>query len=224
MSTTPEPSTGGALAPILVTVAILAAAAGAWLAMGLLQPQGATPSSPTVQAATLLPTPKPLADFALRDQDGAPLTPAELRGQWTFLAFGFTSCPDVCPTTLANLAAVSRQLAAAGVAPARVLFVSVDPERDSPERLAEYVRHFNTQFLGATGTHEALRALTAQLGVLYARAPEQDTALGYLVDHSAAILLLDPQVRLAAIFSAPQDPGAMAADYSAIAQHSKTTL
>ncbi|MCU0836171.1 MAG: SCO family protein [Chromatiaceae bacterium] len=208
----------GRLAPLLVTIAILAATTGAWLAMTLLRPPPPpTPAMPQVQAATLLPTPKPLHGIALIGRDGAPVTAEGLRGHWTFLAFGFTSCADVCPTTLATLAAVERKLAAAGSDPAQFLFVSVDPERDSPERVDDYAHYFNPQFLGATASHAELGALTQQLGVIYARAPEQDGAAGYLVDHSAAILLIDPEVHLAAIFGAPHDPMAMAADFAAIA-------
>lgn len=209
-------TTPGRLTPILfVIVTIVAAAAGAWVAMSLL-PSGPPPAA-ELRAGTLLPNPKPLADFALTAQDGAPLSAERLRGRWTFVAFGFTACPDVCPTTMANLAALSDRLAEAGAPAARFLFVSVDPERDTPEGIGRYVRYFNAGFLGATGSHEELRALTRQLGVLYARAPQQDTAMGYLVDHSASILLLDPQVRLAAIFSTPHRPDDMAADFAAIA-------
>lgn len=209
-------ATSGRLAPVLfAAVAIVAAAAGLWLAMGLFPP--AAPPAPELRAGTLLSSPKPLADFALTDQDGAPLSADSLRGSWTFVAFGFTACPDVCPTTMANFAALSDRLTEAGAPAARFLFVSVDPDRDTPEGIGQYVRYFNPAFLGATGSHEALRALTGQLGVLYARAPQQDTAMGYLVDHSASILLLDPQVRLAAIFSTPHRPDDMAADFAAIA-------
>jgi protein SCO1/2 len=103
-----------------------------------------------------------------------------------------------------------------GGEPASFLLLSVDPERDSPERLARYVRWFNPGFIGATGDHEALQRLTGQLGVIYARADQQETAMGYLVDHSASILLIDPQARLAAIFSAPHRVGDMAADYATL--------
>jgi protein SCO1/2 len=203
----------GRLFPVLFALAISAAAAGAWFGMSVFD-KGAEPA-PELATGTLLPSPRPLAPFSLTNQDGATMTADSLRGHWTFVAFGFTSCPDVCPTTMANLAALSDRLAEREAA-AEFLFVSVDPERNTPEGIGQYVRYFNPSFLGATGTHEELRGLTGQLGVLYARAPEQDTAMGYLVDHSASILLLDPQVRLAAVFSGPHRPDAMAQDLEAI--------
>jgi protein SCO1/2 len=162
-----------------------------------------------------------LADFALVDQDGQPFSLANLRGRWTFLAIGYTHCPDVCPTTLATFAAVQGRIAALSskgeaVAPSQFLFISVDPERDSPERLAHYVRYFDPAFLGATGDDAQLRVLVAQLGLLYAKVEDQDTAMGYLVDHSAWILLVDPEGRLTAIYMPPHDPERIAADFFSI--------
>ena len=200
-------------------LALAAAAAGAWLGMDLFaRPE--RPNQDEMQTATLLPTPKPLAPFTLVDQDGGPYTQDDLRGRWTFVTFGYTSCPDVCPMTMATFNAVHGRLGDNEAAQqADFLLVSVDPERDDPDRLAQYVRYFNPDFLGATGSHEQLRALTAQLGVMYDRAEGQDTAMSYLVDHSASILLLDPQTRLSAIFGAPHDPQAMARDFALISGH-----
>jgi protein SCO1/2 len=177
-----------------------------------------------MRAGTLLPAPKPIGDFGLTDQDGKPYTLAALRGHWTFVAIGYTSCPDVCPTTMATFSAIVRKLGEGqGRHPTpRFLLISVDPERDGPERLAQYVRYFNPAFLGATGPHEQLKALTAQLGAMYARVQDEGSAMSYLVDHSATIFLLDPQARLVAVFSAPQDPLAMAADFATIARHTKS--
>jgi protein SCO1/2 len=220
LTTNPESGAGG-LRPALVAVAVLAAAAGVWLGVDFFRAGDApTPPANEMQAGTLLPRPKSLEPFSLTDQDGRPLGLQDLRGRWTFLSFGYTHCPDVCPTTMATFNAVEGLINAAGAGPgAGFLLVSVDPERDSPERLAQYVRYFNPRFEGATGSHEALSALTRQLGVLYARADDQNTAMGYLVDHSASILLLDPEARLAAIFSAPHDPRRMSADFALITAH-----
>ena len=196
----------------------LALAGGLWLGATLL-PGAGTPPIPQVSVATVLPQPRPLADFRLVDQDGAPFTLEALRGQWTFLAIGYTHCPDICPTTLATFAAIASGLGGGGEgrAPTRFLFVSIDPGRDTPERLAQYVRYFDPGFLGATGEDAQLRAFAAQLGLAYAKVEGQDTALGYLMDHSASILLVDPDGRLAAIFSAPHDSARMALDFMAIA-------
>jgi len=145
------------------------------------------------------------------------MTEASLRGTWTFAALGYTSCPDVCPMTMATFAALQRQIGSAegGQAP-RFLLISVDPERDTPERLAQYVHHFHPGFLAATGAQPVLQALARDLGGLYVRVDDPKSALGYTVDHSAAIYLLDPDARLAAIFSTPHDPTKMARDFAAL--------
>ena len=218
----------GARRAVLLFVLIAGAAVAAGLWFGVATFRGLSGSAPPqLQAGTLLPQPRPLADFSLTDQDGRPFSLANLRGHWTFLAIGYTSCPDICPMTLATLDALEGAIAKedtreGGQPRAQFLFISVDPERDTPERLAQYVRYFNPDFIGATGDDAQLRALAAQLGVLYAKVDGQDTAMGYLMDHSASILLLDPQGRLSAIFSAPHDADRMAADFISIAANHQT--
>ena len=192
-------------------VAVGALAFGLWTARTLLHP-----AKVTLAAGTLLPKPRALGPFALTDTEGQPLTPQALRGHWTMLAFGYASCPDVCPMTLATLREVRTRLGGALSPDAvRFVFVSVDPERDTLPALRDYVRYFDPAFRGATGPHTALQQLTSQLGVVYRRA-EGDSALGYAVDHSATILLVDPLGRLAALFSGPHDPAAVAGDLAAL--------
>jgi len=195
-------------------IGIAALLLGAWLASRVIAP-GLTIQSAgaTLKAGTLLPQPRVLAPFALTGTDGAPFTEGSLRGRWTLLAFGYTSCPDVCPLLLASFRDVHRKLVERRLdGDVRFVFVSVDPERDDIARLKDYVGFFNPTFVGATGTHAELQRLTRQLGVLYQRAPESGSAVGYLVDHTATLLLIDPEGRLAALFSAPHDAAAMAAD------------
>jgi protein SCO1/2 len=202
----------------LVVVLVVAVLGG--MALGLLFYGGAPASKPMhvdLRAATLLPHPKPLQDFTLTDQDRRPLGRDAFIGHWTFLSFGYTHCPDICPTLLANYAALEQELAKSGAEQQPdFLFVSVDPERDTPERIGEYVRYFNPRIRGATAGHDVLQSLASQLGILYQRSDSQETAMGYLVDHSASILLLDPEARLTAIFSLPHDPKAMAEDFRTI--------
>ncbi len=199
-------------------LAVVFVAAGIWFGLILLggdsEPQ---PIAMDLKTATLLPQPKPLGDFVLVDQNDQPLDRDALKGRWTFLAFGYTHCPDVCPTMMATYNVLEKELAQSGTEPQpEFLFVSVDPERDTPQQVGEYVGYFNPRIRGATAGHEVLRPLVAQLGVLYQRAEEQETAMGYMVDHSASMLLLDPEARLAAIFSPPHHPQTMAADFRAI--------
>jgi len=210
----------GLVRAAVVVVGILAVAAGIWF--GLRQ-QGAAgtprpvPIAVALKAGTLLPEPKPLEDFSLIGQDNRPLDRDSLEGHWTFMAFGYTYCPDICPTMMATFDALEKELSNSGAeSQPEFLFISVDPERDTPEQVGKYVGFFNPRIRGATAGHDVLRPLTAQLGILYRRADEQETAIGYLVDHSASMLLLDPQASLAAIFSAPHDPRAMAEDYLAL--------
>jgi protein SCO1 len=212
--TATRPSAGRLLRRLPLAAALLAAAAGVWFGAEYFQ-QGS--GAPRLSAGTRLSRPAPLQPFRLTDQAGKPFTLERLRGHWTFLAIGYTSCPDVCPTTLATFRALSLAVNAPGARPgAQFLFVSVDPERDTPERLARYVHYFDPRFLAATGSDAALRGLTRQLGLPYARVEAKDSAMGYLMDHSAAIVLIDPRVRFTAIFTAPQDPTTMAADFAAI--------
>lgn len=220
MSTTepnPSPKPGGPMGRLVTLLLIAAVAGGLWFGLsyfqrGLQQPPALLPSG-----AFALPQPRPLQPFALTLDDGSGFTPAELQGHWTFLAFGYTRCPDICPTLMATFKELERLIGQASTVPKpSFLFVSVDPERDTPEQVGNYVRYFSPNFRGATGPHEALRGLTEQLGILYVRAEGQESAMGYLVDHSASILLIDPQGRLAALFSVPHVPRGMAEDYLAL--------
>lgn len=206
--------------PAWLALAIGAAAliAGVWLALRVLGPGlpwGA--SAPALATGTLLPQRRALAPFALTDTNGAPFTDASFRGRWTLLAFGYASCPDVCPMLLATFRDVHRRLAERQLAGrVQFVFISVDPERDDLASLRSYVTYFDPGFLGATGPHAELQRLTRQLGVLYQKAAEGESALGYLVDHSATLLLIDPQGRFTAVFSAPQDAPGLAADIAAL--------
>ena len=214
----PDVRPGGGNHLLFIVVGILVFALGLWLGIASFSGSSKPAEPPALRAGTLLPQPRYLADFDLVDQDGRPFSLANLKGHWTFVSIGYTSCPDICPTTMATYSAVS-----AGIAKLQpetkpqFLFISVDPERDRPERLAQYVRYFNPAFLGATGEDVQLRALAAQLGVLYARVEGEVTAMGYLMDHSASILLVDPEGRLTAIFGTPHDSALIANDFLTIA-------
>jgi protein SCO1 len=210
-----------ATAPIAVGVAVVAAVLGLWFGADWSgrQTNGPGGQAPKLEAGTALPQPKRLAPFVLIDQDGRELTEARLLGKWTFAAIGYTSCPDICPMTMATFAALHRQIGeAAGRQKPQFLLISIDPQRDTPDRLAQYVRHFDPGFLGATGKDDVLQAVTRDLGGIYARVDDPNSALGYTMDHSASIYLIDPDGRLAAIFSTPHDPTSMARDFAALAR------
>lgn len=197
---------------LLLLAGLVALIAGVVLASLLLKP----PAPPQLSAGvTRLEPPRDLGPFSLTDHHGAPFDATRLRGRWTFMFFGYTHCPDICPTTLTSLNAAARAIAALPE-PRTVpqyVFVSIDPERDTPEQLGKFVPYFNRDFLGVTGTPDAIAEFTRQLSVMYLRVDDGRPKDGYLMDHSASILLLDPQGRFHALFSPPFDPRAMADDY-----------
>lgn len=165
-----------------------------------------TPAEP--QSAFIIPIPGALPDFSLLDQTGALVNADTFRGQWDLVFFGFTHCPDICPTTLQTLANARRELAATGAETLpRIVLVSVDPERDTPELLGQYVDYFGEDNLAVTGKLEEVTRLTDALGIYFEKAPTEDGNYG--VDHSAAVLVLDPNGEFSALFSAPH----VVADY-----------
>lgn len=164
--------------------------------------------------ATLFATPRPVPEFELLDQRGEAFTRAELEGGWNLLFFGFTHCPDVCPMTLNVLAHLGRQLGEDTTAPT-VVFVSVDPERDTVEEIATYVEYFDPNFVGVTGDAAGIDDFAAQLGVAHGRTPTRDGD-GYTVDHTAALFLVNPDADLVAIFTPPHDVRRIARDLAII--------
>ena len=155
------------------------------------------PVEPTT--ATVLPEPNPVPDFALLDQNGDAIDATVFQGQWDLVFFGFTHCPDVCPITLSVLQEAKKQLAAAGQDPLpRIVLVSVDPERDTPELMSDYVNYFGEGNLGVTGTLEEITNLTSGLGIFFQK--QLGETENYNVDHSAAVLLIDPNGGFSAVF------------------------
>jgi protein SCO1/2 len=155
-----------------------------------------------LQTAFAIPLPDPLPDFSLLDQTGQRVNADTFRGQWDLVFFGFTNCPDICPTTLQILANVKRELIDTGAKTIpRIVLVSVDPERDTPEILGRYVDYFGEGNLGITGEIEGITTLTAALGIYFEKAPAPDG--NYSVDHSAAVLVINPDGEFSALFGAP---------------------
>jgi protein SCO1/2 len=178
----------------------------------------------TTQQALLMPELRPLKPFSLTAHDGTAFDNQRLLGHWTFMSFGYTSCPDTCPTTMALFTRIhSRIQAQQSTEPYQITFVSVDPERDSLQRLSEYVTYFDPSFVGATGPEEALQALTKPLGILYKRVETKDSAMEYVMDHSASIILVDPQGRFHAYFNPPHDAEKMANDFITLSSRTDTT-
>lgn len=165
---------------------------------------------PPDRVMTLFPDPKPLTPFALIDHRQRDFDLSRLQGKWTFLFFGFTHCPDVCPTTLAEMARVRDEIArsTAGAGDVQFVFVSVDPGRDTTGRLGQYVGHFHADFVGVTGDDTQIRNLAGQLGAAY-RVEATPGVENYPVYHAAAVFLLDPRARYHAVFTSPHEAEAI---------------
>lgn len=199
-------------------VAILSGTAGfAYWKISQMKPQ---PASTTM---IVLPEPRPLNEFELTDHHGNPFSPANVRDQWTLMFFGFTHCPDVCPTALYELQQVKSQLSeddgSRQVTP-QVVFVSVDPERDTPEKMAQYLSHFDDEFLGVTGTHEQLLPLTRKIGIAYRIEEHEPGAPYYSVDHSSGIMLVNPDGQLHAVLPTPHLAEQMASELQRVLENS----
>ena len=204
----------------IVVVLVVALAAGLGLLAGRqLFSQGPAVSLPDLETVRLLPSPRAVPPFDLAQADGSRLEPADLRGHCTIVFLGFTHCPDVCPTTLAALAGAQRRWESLPEASRpRVLFVSVDPERDTAEAAGRYAHHFHPDTLAATGAIPALEAFATSLGMVFMKVPPADGAPDdqYSVDHSATLVLVDPQGRMAGLLRPPLQPDAIAADLLAL--------
>jgi protein SCO1/2 len=186
---------------LMILVVAIAAATGFWLAHRL------DHSTPQLTSGTWLPQPRDLGEFSLLDQNNAQFTATRLRGAPTLVYFGYTHCPDVCPVTLLQLA----QVVKTGVVPGlRVVFITVDPARDTPVQLAQYVRAFDPDFIGLTGTPAMVQTMAHRFGVAFLRVdlPGGD----YSLDHSSTIFLMDTRGRNVAVFTAPYDVKSLTAD------------
>jgi protein SCO1/2 len=179
---------------ILGVAALCAALAGFWLAREL------DSSGPTLASGTWLPRPKTIGDFHLTDNVGQPFSLHDLQGKPTLVFFGFTHCPDVCPTTLLKLAQITKAATVPGL---RVVFVTVDPARDTPPVVGLYVHAFDSGFIGLTGDNQAIVKLAAEFGVAVNKVdlPGGD----YTMDHSAVVFLLNTHGQVAGIFTPPFD-------------------
>ncbi len=197
-----------------LTIALICIAGISGVGAALFLRHSASPVELTT--GTYLSPRRALPDFSLIDQQGRPFGPANLRGHWSMMFFGYTNCPDFCPTTLTTLAALEKRLrAVSGAVRPQVIFVSVDAKRDTPQQLAKYVPYFDPEFLGVTAADQpAIQTIARKLGVGVIITPAADG--GYTVDHSGAIFVLDPEGRLAAILTGPFTVDALQADLERI--------
>lgn len=195
--------------PLVILIGVIAAAAGALVARMLSQ------SQLPLAGGTWLPEARSIAPFVMQDLDGKPFGNAALQDRPHLLFFGFTYCPDICPTTLATLSEVYRTRGEGDLADLGVLYVSIDPERDTAANLRQYLDAFSRDFEGLRSDEpNAIKPLLNSLGALAVRETLPDG--NYTMDHTAAVYLLDRQGRLRAVFTPPFTPARLTADLQRI--------
>jgi protein SCO1/2 len=201
---------------LLIVVAAVAVSAGLWFGQRQLGGPAAAPDI-TLEAGLLYPAARDIPPFVLDRASGGSFTERDWQGHWTLGFFGFTHCPDICPTTLAVLKQVDDAISAAPLAqPLQLLFVSVDPARDDATTLKRYSAFFSPRIIAATAPEERLQPFTRGLGIVYMQSPLEGG--GYTVDHSAQIVVIDPQGRLVAMFRPPLDAARITADLRRLAE------
>lgn len=165
---------------------------------------------------TYLENPRTVNQFDLTGTDQKSFDNASLQGQWTLVFFGFTNCGYLCPTTMAELGKMYRILEEKGVKNLpKVVMISIDPDRDSLNKLGDYVKSFNTSFYGARGEEAAVKSMTREMGIAYAKVinKDSDDPQNYDVQHSGAVMLFNPQGELNAFFTTPHHADLLAKDY-----------
>jgi len=168
---------------------------------------------------TLFPDPKPLQVFSLTDHQSQLFDLSRLRNKWSFIFFGYTHCPDICLTTMAELARTYKVLVknSVKVDDVQFVFVSVDPARDNSDILSQYVGYFHQTFLGVSGDDSQISNLASQLGAVY-QIPVNSGTLNYSVSHSSAVFLIDPRVRYYAVIRPPFDANSISARFKSVRQ------
>lgn len=168
------------------------------------------------QYGTLLDAQEPLTDFTLDSSLGEPVALSDFRGKYALLYFGYTNCPDVCPLTLAEMRGALERLAgkADKVQP---IFITLDPERDTPEHMAAYLQHFYPTLIGLSGPLAQIQELATRFGIFFEKR-DVGSASGYLVDHTSVVLVVDPEGRLRGIFPNGVTGEQMASDLQSLIQ------
>lgn len=190
---------------VIGLASVLALALGLWVAVTI-----APPSQYEPEYLQQYPAPRALPDFSLYDQDGDVFTNERLSGHWTLAFVGYTFCPDICPTTLAEIKGIYPELTdVASEHPLQVWFLSVDPKRDTQARLKEYINFFNPSFIATSGEHAQLFPLVRSMGMMYAMA-DNSSDPNYLVDHSASVVVINPDGQVIGRFKPELAPGKLA--------------
>ena len=184
------------LIPAMAFIVILAMGAGFYLS--LKQSQNWDKKN-AVSQILFWPNPKQMNDFNTEDHNGEAFGSDKMKGKWSFLFFGYTNCPDICPMTMSVMADAYKNLSAEFES-IQAIFVTVDPERDTTNDLSSYVSYFDKNFIGLQGNPKDESSLIRQIGIVHYHNKKNEN---YLVDHPASIFLIDPKMRLLAKLSPP---------------------
>jgi len=174
-------------------------------------PRIMTDTEMKINGAYMFETPRKVGDFELTDHNGEVFAPARLEGRWTLIFFGFTACPDVCPTTMSFLNEYIAALEGTEAEDTSVVMISVDPARDTVEQLAAYVPYFNPEFIGVTGEFLEIHKFATALNTPFRKVPGQGE--NYQVDHSSNVVLINPRGHYHGFFKAPLDLAKMKVTY-----------
>ena len=181
----------------------------ALLALGLLFAIGVATQQPVSLNGTLIEPSEPIEGFWLMSGEG-PIDTRDYEGKFIILVFGFTNCPDMCPTTLSRINQAVTTLGPKAD-PIQVMMVSLDPERDKPQQVWEYIESFNQSFIGLTGTEEQIQDITSRFGIHYERSQEESPS-GYLIDHTTTSIVLDRRGGIVLLWSFDLTPDQMVED------------
>lgn len=181
---------------------------------------GETTKQPEYQALKLFPQGKSFSGFTLTSHHGQPWQADSFKGTYSVVFFGFANCPDICPTTLLDMQKIDHQLKQQNLPSPRFIFISVDPDRDTPENLKEYIGFFNPEFYALTGDAANILSIATQLGVAYNVAEHEPGDLVYDVDHASALYVLNPAGERIGLFTAPHDVQLITQDLMALMESS----
>jgi len=201
-------------------LALLAASAGIWVALNSSSDTTDDLEGLQQQLRNSLVFPddfKSVPTFSLLNQHGDTVSDELLKGQWNLIFFGFTHCPDVCPLTLSTVRqAVDEIREDAGIPDPQVVFVSVDPKRDTPEKLSQYVAFFDPTYIGLTGELNNIYELTRPMNIVVQFTADEENPESYTVDHTASIFLVDPELRVRGSFKVPHEADVIFDDYKTL--------
>lgn len=193
--------------PVFIIVAIIAVTAGIWLGQNTDSEEVLKP--PVIQGA-IYPRAKILNEFEIVNHLSQRITKEDFKNHWSLIFVGYTHCPDICPTTMAVMTQVAEYMREQEMSPPQVVFLSIDPQRDTVKLLKQYVEYFDQNFVGLTGTEQQVKDLSIQLNAVYRKAPGASGKMtddDYLMDHSSALMLVNPDGNLQSILTAPHLPG-----------------